>query len=149
MISRPALALLLAGSTILAACGDSAAEQEAERTEDAIEAQAAADAAEAAPEEEILGMTEAQLLEADLVDADGNELGDIALVERNAMRTVTGLLVELEGDRYVTLRLRDVSPRPDGDEVDVQTTLSSGQLAKLPDADIDPTSDTMTGAGSM
>ena len=48
MISRPALALLLAGSTILAACGDSAAEQEAERTEDAIEAQAAADAAEAA-----------------------------------------------------------------------------------------------------
>ena len=94
-------------------------------------------------------MTEAQLLEADLVDADGNELGDIALVERNAMRTVTGLLVELEGDRYVTLRLRDVSPRPDGDEVDVQTTLSSGQLAKLPDADIDPTSDTMTGAGSM
>ena len=146
---RPALALLIAGSTMLAACGDTAAEQEAERTEDAIEAQAAADVADA-PEEEILGMTEEQLLDADLVDADGNELGEIELVERNAMRTVTGLLVELEdSDRYVTVRLRDVTARPDGDGFDVESTLSAGQLASLPDAEFVPGGDTMTGAGAM
>ena len=145
---RPALALLIAGSTMLAACGDTAAEQEAERTEDAIEAQAAADVADA-PEEEILGMTEEQLLDADLVDADGNELGEIELVERNAMRTVTGLLVELEdSDRYVTVRLRDVTARPDGDGFDVESTLSAGQLASLPDAEFVPGGDTMTGAGA-
>ncbi|MBB3034958.1 PRC-barrel domain containing protein [Alteriqipengyuania lutimaris] len=149
MTFRPALAVLLAGSTILAACGDTAAEQEAEQTEDAIEAQAAADVADA-PAEEILGVTEKQLLDADLVDADGNELGEIKLVERNAMRTVTGLLVELEdSDRYVTVKLSDVTPRPDGDDFELESSLSAGQLASLPDAEFVPNGDTMTGAGAM
>ena len=63
---------------------------------------------------------------------------------------MTGLLVELEdSDRYVTVRLRDVTARPDGDGFDVESTLSAGQLASLPDAEFVPGGDTMTGAGAM
>ena len=136
---RLALLTLPLPAIMLAACGEPEAEQQAEAAEEAIEAQAEQDLAAAGPEEATLGMTEEQLLDADLVDADGNDLGDVELVERNAMRTVTGLVIELEGsdpERFVTVRLRDLEAVPDGDEMNVRTTLSAGQLAALPDAEL-------------
>jgi len=125
----------------LTAC-ESQADREAEAAADQmeaqaelIEAQAELTAAQAGNEEAALGMTEAQLLDAELVDADGNELGEIERVSRNAMGTVDGLVVELEdSDRRVMVRMNDLVARSDGDDMDVQTTRTARQLAALPDA---------------
>jgi hypothetical protein len=120
----------------LTAC-ESQAEQEAEVAEEQMEAQAEQSAVEAGNEEAALGMTEAQLIEADLVDADGNELGEVEQVSKNAMGTVDGLIVELEGsDRYVLVPMNDLVAHEDGDDMDVRTTQTAKQLAALPDAEM-------------
>lgn len=127
----------------ITAC-ESQAEQEADMAEDQMEMQAEQSAAESGNEEAALGMTEAQLIDADLVDADGNDLGDIEQVRRNAMGTVEGLVVELEGtERYVLVPMNDLVARPETDDDDdmdqdmnVQTTQSARQLAELPDAEM-------------
>ncbi|GAB5349818.1 PRC-barrel domain-containing protein [Alteriqipengyuania sp. 357] len=125
----------------LAAC-DSQAEQEADVAEDQMEMQAEQSAVEAGPQEAALGMTEAQLIEAELVDEDGNELGEVEQVRRNAMGTVDGLVVELEdtpAERYVVVPMKRMVSRTDGDDTDVQTTMTAKQLAALPDAEITKT----------
>ena len=67
----------------LVAC-DSQAERQADATEDRIEQQADASAAASGAEMAALGLTERQLLDADLVAADGVELGDIEQIRRDA-----------------------------------------------------------------
>ena len=125
----------------LAACGSQAeqAEQEADLAADQMEMQAEQSAAEAGPAEAALGMTEQQLIDAELVDADGNELGEVEQVRRNAMGTVDGLVVELENtnpDRFVVVPMKNMVSQPDGDDTNVRTTMTARQLAALPDAEI-------------
>lgn len=122
----------------LAAC-DSQAEREADQVEDRVEQQAEASAVAAGNAVAALGLTEAQLLEADLVTADGTDLGDIEQVRRNSAGAVEGLLVEIEDsnpDRFVVVPIDGLSPRNEGDDVDLLTTMTAAQLADLPDADM-------------
>ena len=136
-LSRLAALPLLA--VALAAC-ESEAEQQADATEDRIEQQAAASAAAAGDALVALGLTERQLLEADLVTADGADLGDVEQVRRGADGAVEGLLVEIEDsdpDRYVVVPLDGLTTRPDGDDTDVQTAMTAQDLAALPDAPLD------------
>ncbi|NCP20150.1 MAG: PRC-barrel domain containing protein [Erythrobacter sp.] len=123
---------------MLAACGDSAAEQEADRTEDRIEMQAEQSAAAAGTEEAALGMSELQLIDADLVSADGTELGDVEAIHRDATGAVDGLIVELDDtdpDRLVMIPLGGLTTRMDGDDRDIQTSMTAQELAALPDAE--------------
>ena len=86
-----------------------------------------------------LGMTEAQLLDADLVTADGTDLGDVEGVRRNAEGAVEALVVELENtdpDRYVLVPIDGLSPVRNGDDVDIVTQMTAAQLAALPDAPV-------------
>ena len=118
----------------LAAC-QSQAEQEADRAEDAIEAQADWSAAAAGTAVAALGLTEAQLLEADLVAADGTDLGDVEQIRRNAAGAVEGFLVEVENsdpDRYVMVPLAGLTTRADGNDTDLQAKLTANDLAKQP-----------------
>lgn len=120
----------------LSAC-ESAAEREADATEDRIEQQADASAATAGPAPAALGLSEAQLLEADLVAADGTDLGDVQQLRRNAAGEVEGLLVEVEDsdpDRFVVVPVTGLTTRVSGDDTDLQTTMSAADLAKMPDA---------------
>lgn len=129
-----ALPLALAA---LAAC-DSQAEREEEAVEDRVEEQAEASAVAANGAIAALGLTEARLLEADLVTADGTDLGDVEQVRRNSSGTVDGLLIEVEDsdpDRYVVVPLDGLTTRTDGDDVDIQTTMTAADIAALPDAD--------------
>jgi hypothetical protein len=122
----------------LVAC-DSQAEKQADVTEDRIEQQADASAAASGAEVAALGLTERQLLDADLVAADGTELGDIEQVRRDASSAVTGLLVEIEDsnpDRYVVVPLAGLTTRVSGNDTDVQTTMTAAQLGALPDAQL-------------
>lgn len=131
-----ALPLLAAA---LAAC-DSQADREADAAEDRLERQADASAAAAGDAVAALGLTERQLLEADLVGADGTDLGDVEQVRRGADGTVEGLLVEIEDsdpDRYVVVPLAGLTPRTSGGDTDLETTMTAQDLAALPDAALD------------
>ena len=133
------LAALAAGCAMIAACGDSPAEQEADRMEDQMEMQADQSAAAAGMEEAALGMTETQLLDADLVTADGTDLGDVEMVRRGGDGAVTGLVVELEDtepDRWVEVPMDGLTAVTNGDDMDIQTSMTAEDLAALPDADM-------------
>lgn len=135
MNRHPALAAIFALAS-LSAC-ESAAEREADATEDRIEQQADASAAAAGSATAALGLTETQLLEADLVAADGSDLGDVEQVRRNAAGTVDGLLVEIEGDdpdRYVLVPIDGLTTRGNGDDIDLQTARTAADLTAMPDA---------------
>jgi len=147
--SNLTLAALTAGCAMTAACSESPAEQEAERMEDQIEMQADQSALDAGTQEAALGMNEAQLLDADLVTADGTDLGEVEMVRRDASGAVTGLVVELEDtdpDRWVEVPLDGLTSRADGDDMDIQTSMSADDLAALPDADMSAMTADATGA---
>lgn len=122
----------------LTAC-ESEAEQQADRTEDRIEQQAEQSAVAADGEIAALGLTERQLLDAELVSSDGTELGDVEQVRRDAGGAVTGLLVEVEDsepDRYVELSLDGLTVTEGGvfSETNLQTEMTAQDLASMPDA---------------
>ena len=120
----------------LAAC-QSQAEKQADATEDRIEQQADQSAAAAGDAVAALGLTERQLLDGELVTADGTELGDIEQVRRDAGGAVTSLVVEIEDsspDRYVDVPLAGLTVRQGSmDDPDIQTTMTAQALAALPD----------------
>ncbi len=122
----------------LAAC-DSQAERDADRLEDQVERDARASAAASGDAEAALGLTERQLLDADLLATDGTELGDVEQVRRDASGAVTGLLIEIEDsnpDRFVLIPLDGLTTRPDGNDIDLVTAMTAAELAALPDADL-------------
>jgi hypothetical protein len=127
----------------LAACGSDAT-NETQTTEaqlDRIEDQAEQSAIAAGTAEAALGLTEAQLLDAELVTADGTELGDVERVSRDASGAVTELLIEIEDsnpDRYVVIPIDGLTVRGAGDDADLQTGMTMQDLAALPDAVLAP-----------
>lgn len=127
----------------LAACGSDATseDQATEAQLDRIEDQAEQSAAAAGNAEAALGLSEAQLLDADLISADGTELGDVERVSRDASGAVTALLIEIEDsdpDRYVIIPIDGLTVRGAGDDVDLQTSMTMQDLAALPDAVLAP-----------
>ncbi len=124
------VALLLA----LGAC-QSEAQKEADRTGDIIEQQAEASAEGGGSAIVALGMTEAKLIDADLVTLDGKELGDVEQVRRNAAGDAENLVVEIEDsnpDRFVLVPIDGLAAHRNGK--DVETSMSAQELAALPDA---------------
>jgi hypothetical protein len=128
------LAIAACAALLVAACNDGPGDAAEDRVEDAAEASAAA----AGPTPVALGLSEAQLLEADLrATADGSELGDIASVLRAADGSVDRLLVEIEDsnpDRFVEIPLAGLTVLARGDDTDLVATMTAAQLAALPDA---------------
>jgi len=119
---------------LLAACNDSPQEPE-----DRIEAAAEASAAQAGPEPVALGLSEAQLLEADLIGAGGIELGDVAGVLRSADGVVDRLLIEIEDsnpDRFVAVPVSGLNTVVVGNDTDLSTTRTRDELAALQDAEL-------------
>jgi len=127
--------LALAGSAVLlAACDDPADE-----SEDRIEAAAEASAAEAGSEPVALGLSEAQLLEADLIGPNRVELGSVEGVLRNSAGEVDRLLIEIEDsnpDRFVAVPVAGLTTVAAGDDTDLTTSMTREQLAALPDAQL-------------
>ena len=132
-----ALPLAPAGLLLaLGACG-SEADQQADMMEDTMEQQAEASAAAAGAEVAALGLTEAQLLEADLVGLDGSDLGDVEQVRRDPQGVANALVVEVEDsdpDRFVLVPIHGLTVRVDGDDTDLQTGMNAADVAGLPEA---------------
>lgn len=125
-----ALILIAAPLGLLAACSD-----KNEAAEEKLERAAETSATVAGPVPAALGLSEAQLLDADLVDADGKELGEVAQVLRDSDQKVDRLLVELEGpgDRYVHVPILGLKPVVKGSDTDLQTTMTKARLDALPE----------------
>ncbi|HWW56034.1 MAG TPA: PRC-barrel domain containing protein [Sphingopyxis sp.] len=125
------LLLLACSATMIAACSDKneAAEDKLERA-----AQTSAKVAGALPA--ALGLTEAQLLDADLVGADGQDMGDVEQVLRDADNRVDRLLVELDGigpDHYVHVPITGLKTVVKGDDTDLVTPMTKADLVALPE----------------
>lgn len=138
---KAALPAIIALSLAALAGCQSPAEKQTDAAEERVEAAAEASAEAAGSATAAFGLTETQLLEANLVDAYGTMLGDIEQVQRNAKGRVEGFLVELENtdpdpDRYVVLPLNGLTVRKNGGDTDLQTTLTPAQITALPDADM-------------
>lgn len=120
---------------LLSACGDDPNEAAAERVEDAAEQSAAA----AGPTPVALGLSEAELLEADMIGPNNTELGDVTSLVRGSTGAVEGLLIEIEDsnpDRFVQVPLTGLSVVTRGNDRDLSTAMTQEQLAALPDAQL-------------
>ena len=124
--------LLAASATLLAACTDSD-----DAAEERLEKAAETSATVAGPVPAAFGLSEAQLLNVDIVGADGKELGDVAQVLRTRDGKVDRLLVELEGsnpDRYVELPVLGLTAVVRDNETDLATSMTKSELNALPEA---------------
>jgi hypothetical protein len=132
--SEIAMKRLLACATIPAALALAGC-NESNDAEDRVEEAAEASAAAAGPTEAALGMSEQQLLDADLIDAAGQELGDVQSIIRGADGRVDRLLIEIEDsdpDRYVHVPIAGLTPSQSGGDWKLATTMTKQQLAAMP-----------------
>lgn len=123
---------LAAGTAaLLAGCTDTN-----EAAEDKLERAAETGATVAGPLPAALGLSEAQLLDADIVGADGKQLGDVAQVLRDPDNKVDRLLVEIESsrpDRYVHVPVTGLKAVVRGSDTDLETTMTKADLLGLPE----------------
>ncbi|MDF2493731.1 PRC-barrel domain containing protein [Sphingomonas sp.] len=126
------MVLALASAALVAGCGSNGREAAAERMEESAEANAAT----AGPAPVALGLSEAQLLDADLIGPGNVEIGEVKSLVRSASGAVEGLIVEVEDtnpDRFVQIPLTGLKVVQRGDDRDLSTTMTREQLAALPD----------------
>ena len=124
--------LLAIASTValLSACGNAN-----DRAEDKMEAAAEASADAAGTAVAALGLTERQLLDADLIGANNVELGDVAQIVRGADGKVEKLLIEVEDsnpDRFVHVPIAGLTVVKQGMDTDLQSPMTPQQIAALP-----------------
>lgn len=125
--------IALAPMVLVAGCGENANEAAADRMEDKAEANAAA----AGPTPVALGLSEAQLLDANLVGANNVELGDVNSLVRGPSGAVEGLVVEVEDsnpERHVQVPITGLTVVTRGTDTDLSTPMTRDQLAALPEA---------------
>ena len=126
---------LLIGSALVVAGCDSQEDQ----VEDRIEAQAEQSAQESGDTPVALGLTERQLLDAEILAADGSELGDVEAVTKDASGNATELLLEVEDsdpDRYVTIPIDGLTVTTRGNDTDLSSEMTMEDIGSLPDAQI-------------
>jgi len=124
------LFLIACSVALVAGCSNN------EAAEDKMERAAETGATVAGPLPAALGLSEAQLLDADIVGPDGKELGDVAQVLRGPDDKVDRLLVELDGglkDRYVHVPITGLKTVVRGDDTNLETPLTKAELAALPE----------------
>ena len=122
-------------AALIAGCSDN------EAAEDKMERAAETGATVAGSLPAALGLSEAQLLDADIVGTDGEELGDVAQVLRGPDDKVDRLLVELDGglnDRYIHVPITGLKAVNHGGETDLETPLTKANLAALPEVKLPP-----------
>ena len=124
-------------AALLAACSQPPAKPDKtpEASPDAASAPTMAGAPAAAPGAMALGLTVAQLEDADLITPAGVDLGDVQRVDVDASGVVTGLIIEPAGEggpHWVRIPLDGLTPRKEGDAYDLVSTMTLAQLKALP-----------------
>lgn len=123
--------MIVGSAVLLAACNNAR-----DAAEDKVERDAEASAVAAGPADVALGLSEAQLLDADLRGPNGVELGDVVQIVRGADGKVDRLLIEIEDsnpDRFVHVPIAGLATIPRGDDTDLSTSMTRAQLMALPE----------------
>ena len=126
---------LLIGSALAVSACDSQDDQ----VEDRIEEQAEQSAQESGDTPVALGLSERQLLDAEILAADGTELGDVEAVTKDADGNATELLIEVEDsnpDRYVSIPIDGLTVTTRGNDADLSSEMTMDDIGALPDAQI-------------
>ena len=126
---------LLIGSALAVSACDSQEDQ----VEDRIEEQAEQSARASGDTPVALGLTERQLLDAEILAADGTELGDVEAVTKDADGNATELLIEVEDsnpDRYVTIPIDGLTVTTRGNDTDLSSDMTMDDIGALPDASL-------------
>lgn len=127
---------LVCSTALISGCDNSG-----DRAEDKLEADANASAIAAGPAIAALGLTEIQLLDADLLGANGIDLGDVEAVLKGPDGRVDRLLVEVEGsnpDKFVAVPIAGLAVIKQGDDIDVSSEMTKAELMALPAEKIPP-----------
>lgn len=124
-------------AALLAACSQPPAKPDKtpEASPDAASAPTMAGAPAAAAGVMALGLTVAQLEDADIITPAGVDLGDVQRVDVDASGAVTGLIIEPAGEggpRWVRIPLDGLTTRKEGDDYDLVSTMTLVQLKALP-----------------
>ena len=133
---KPIVALLT-GAAMLSATACAA--DEGSDPGDRIERTAEASAAASGDAKVLLGLTEWQLLDAEIVDPRGAEIDDVERVMRDDSGMVDRLLVELEDsdpDRYVMIPVAGLKTVTRGHDVDLQANMARADAHALPPVDL-------------
>jgi sporulation protein YlmC with PRC-barrel domain len=120
---------------MLAACGNDPQDV----AEDQMEVRAEQSAMAAGTEPVALGLTERQLLDADVYGTAGEELGEVQEIVRAGAAGVTGLIVEIEDsspDRYVELPIDGLTVMRRDDDADISAPMTRADLMAMPEIDI-------------
>lgn len=124
----------LGSALLLSACND-----QEDQVEDRIEEQAEQSAQDSGDTPVALGLTERQLLNAEILAADGTELGDVEAVTKDADGNATELLIEVEDsdpDRYVTIPIEGLTVTTRDNDTDLSSKMTMEDIGSLPDAQI-------------
>lgn len=124
-------------AALLAACSQPPAKPDKtpEASPDAASAPTMAGAPAAGAGVMALGLTVAQLEDADIITPAGVDLGDVQRVDVDASGAVTGLIIEPAGEggpRWVRIPLDGLTTRKEGDDYDLVSTMTLAQLKALP-----------------
>lgn len=128
------LILAAAVAALLAACSEQKKEPAPVAEPAAASSPKAATAGLTRDEPMALGLTVAQLEDADLLSTNGSDLGDVERVDVDSAGKVTGLIVAPTGpgERWVRLPLTGLTIKTDGDDHDVVTTMTWEEVKALP-----------------
>lgn len=139
---KTALFALFGSAALLAACGEEniptapgAGTDPGLAAPNAGAPNTAAPAPAAGAEAIALGLTERQLLDADIVDSAGVEIGEVEGIIREPDGSVGRLLVEVEDsnpDKYVHIPLDGLSAVRDGDDWDIRAPMTREDLMAMP-----------------
>lgn len=127
--------------SLVCVAGLTACNNSADVAEEKIEQQAETSAIAAGSAPAALGLTELQLLDAEVIGPANTEIGDVVKLERDAAGNVDRLLVEIEDsnpDRFVHVPVNDLKPVVRGTDTDLQTTMTIEDLKALPEVKIAP-----------
>ncbi|RSB47155.1 MULTISPECIES: PRC-barrel domain-containing protein [Brevundimonas] len=124
-------------AALLAACSQPPAKPDRtpEASPDAASAPIMAGAPAAGAGAMALGLTVAQLEDADIITPAGVDLGDVQRVDVDASGAVSGLIIEPAGEggpRWVRIPLDGLTTRKEGDDYDLVSTMTLAQLKALP-----------------
>lgn len=122
--------------TLVSVAALSACDGKSDVAESKMEREAETQAIAAGPTEAALGLSEAQLLKAELIGRGDVEIGDVVKVERDAAGKVDRLLVEIEDsnpDRFVYVPISKLKPILRGAETDLKADMTLAELNALPE----------------
>ena len=81
------------------------------------------------------GLTKKQIEDADLIDSNGADLGDVERVVTDVSGNIAEVIVGIDGtdpDRFVSLPLTRLTAVPVGDDWDLRAATTRGELIALP-----------------